>query len=178
MENNNQLQVANQQKQYLKIYKAGKTIEEIESVCSLSTVNFFDTILKIDKIKTRKNENGFNSLIGAVLTKASILCGINTEIDNFTKQDSEKFPISVDFSTNIASGDSIVVKTVTALRTSDSVDVTTGVIADTLLVSTANTVYAVVEAGTDAQNYKITTVAYTTNGYIYEHDVMMLVRNE
>lgn len=88
------MQVANQQTQYPKIYKAGKTIEEIESVCSLSTVNFFDTIFKIEKIKSRKNENGFNSLIGAVLTKASILCGINTEIDSLTKQDLVKMILS------------------------------------------------------------------------------------
>lgn len=99
-------------------------------------------------------------------------------MDSFTKQDSESFPIAIDFSTNIESGDSIVTKTVVALRVSDTVDVTTGVIADTLLVSTSSVVKIVVADGDDTENYKITTVAYTTNGYIYEHDVMMLVRNE
>jgi hypothetical protein len=99
-------------------------------------------------------------------------------VDNFTKQDSEKFPISIDFSTNISAGDSIVSKTVVALRTSDTADVTTGVIADTLLVSTSNLVDIVVADGADTENYKITTVVYTTLGYIYEHDVLMMVRND
>lgn len=99
-------------------------------------------------------------------------------MDSFSKQSSEIFPISIDFSTNIETGDSIVTKTITALRVLDSVDVTTGIIFDTLLVSTSNLIKIVVQAGVDDQNYKITTVANTTNGYTYEHDVMMLVRDE
>lgn len=98
-------------------------------------------------------------------------------MDNFYKQNSEKFPIAVDFSTNIESGDSIASKDVSAIIIASSADATATVIDSSLLVSTSNIIKAVVKDGTTGTNYKITFKATTTNGYIYEHDVAMLVRN-
>ena len=81
------MQVANQQKQSLITSRGGNDISEIETICELSKVKFFDVVYSVEKIKDRKYQPNFKMLLGAVLTKISILAGIKNEIDQFTKQD-------------------------------------------------------------------------------------------
>ncbi len=84
------MQVASQQKPSLKIYRAGNDIFEIETICELKKLDFFDAVYSIQKIRDRKYQGNWKDILGSVLVKISVFAGIKNEIDSFTKQDISK----------------------------------------------------------------------------------------
>lgn len=94
-------------------------------------------------------------------------------MDNFKKQPSERFPISANFSYDLEAGDTIASKAVTAVSLPDNTDATATVIDNSSIASPA--IIVIVKGGTSGTDYKITVVATTTLGYIYEKDIKMKV---
>lgn len=94
---------------------------------------------------------------------------------DFLKQPSEEFTIALDFSGDLETGETIASKTVTASDLADSSDQTA-----TIIVSSSidgSRVRVRVRAGTNGHDYKITAVATTNLSQVYEHEVIMRVRD-
>jgi hypothetical protein len=94
-------------------------------------------------------------------------------MEKFNKQPGEKFPISVDFS-SVLTDDSINTSSVKAFDESQR-DVSADIIDGSPTV-TNNNVIAVVKGGDSSKKYKISFEIVTNNGYIYQFDVLMQVR--
>ena len=93
----------------------------------------------------------------------------------FTKQISETFPISVDFSDNMATGEVILSEVISATDNAGD-DVTADVLSDPGNDG-AQAVTVRVLAGTEALSpYKITFVATTDESNVWELDVLMKIK--
>lgn len=90
----------------------------------------------------------------------------------FTKQPSEQYAISTEFSGALVSGESISTLTVTAYD-EDNNDVTSTIIESSSIDGTEG--LAVVKSGTDKETYKITFLIETSLGNKYEDDQIMNV---
>lgn len=95
-------------------------------------------------------------------------------MDTFSKQPSEKFTISVDFSSSLETAETIDSYTITAYK--NYADVSSQVIDSYSLDSTSKIIYCIVKNGCNGNDYKFTFVATTSNNNIYEKDVIMNVR--
>lgn len=84
------MQVASQQKPSLRTYRAGNDVFEIETICELKTIDFFDAVYSIQKIRDRKYQGHWREILASVLVKISVLAGIKDKIDDFTKKDISK----------------------------------------------------------------------------------------
>ncbi len=74
--------------------KIGDAVNQIESSCSLSKVDFLKSTYNLKKINEISKNDDFKQILGLVLTKISVLAGIKGEIDSFTKQDISKMILS------------------------------------------------------------------------------------
>lgn len=93
----------------------------------------------------------------------------------FLKQPTEKYLIAVDYTTELATGETIASVTVTAYEVLTGTNVTSTVIDSTATTTTLGK--AVIKAGTSGKKYKITFVVTTSLGYILEDDLFMIVLN-
>jgi len=100
-------------------------------------------------------------------TKVKIFYDEGNKMDIFEKQVSEEYTISVDFSENLTSIDSIVVTAYAA-----NVDVTADVIDSSTI--NVNAVSIKVIGGLENRSYLISVVA-VSSGETYQHNVMMKV---
>ena len=92
---------------------------------------------------------------------------------SFTKQPSERFTVSLDFSRRLGSSETISEKTVTA--TSSGTDYTSTVIDSSTINGDA--VEVKVKAGSDGISYKITVVITTSSDNVFEDEITMTVSN-
>jgi hypothetical protein len=95
-------------------------------------------------------------------------------MESFTKEQIEKFGISLDFATDLTDDDSIATATVSALARSTGLAATSTVIVSSAVDGTE--VQAVVQAGTPGEIYEIRFTATTAAGMVYSHVVAMWVR--
>ena len=96
-------------------------------------------------------------------------------LSKFTKQISETFPISVDFSDNMATGEIIVSEVISATDV-DGDDATAGVLSDPGNDG-AQAATVRVLAGTEALSpYKITFKATTDEDNVWELDILMKIK--
>jgi hypothetical protein len=91
----------------------------------------------------------------------------------FSKQPSEKFTISVDFSNMLDTNENISTLQVKAYTKNAGTDVTSTIIESSTIES--QMAYAVIMAGTTNTIYKITFKATTDQNNVYEDDVFMQV---
>ena len=89
----------------------------------------------------------------------------------FTKQPSEIFTVSMDFSRRLVSGETLSSKTVTA--TAGGQDATSTVIDSSSIDGTD--VDVKVKAGSDGTDYKITIKVTTSTGNVFEDEITMTV---
>ena len=90
----------------------------------------------------------------------------------FTKQPSERIPISMDFTNLLTTDETILTLTVTAMD-SDDEDVTSAVVYNSSISD--NVCRATIQAGIDSERYKITFSVTSSLSAIYEEDVFMKV---
>lgn len=90
----------------------------------------------------------------------------------FTKQPSEIYPISVDYSDVLDTGETISSESVTATDSAGT-DVTATLIDSTEI--SGSTIKAVIKAGTTGNKYKLTFKATTSDSNLYEDDITMRV---
>lgn len=90
----------------------------------------------------------------------------------FTKQSSEEFPISVDFTNLLITAETISILEVIAYDES-SIDVTSTVISNSSIDGVLCKV--IVKNGVNKEKYKITIKITTSNSYKYEADVYMQI---
>ena len=95
---------------------------------------------------------------------------------DITKQPSEKFYVSVDFSAVLASGETLdaMASGVTAYDSSGT-DVTSTIIDASALTASSGILQTRIMGGTNASDYKVTFVAHTSSGNIFEMDVTLFV---
>jgi len=92
------------------------------------------------------------------------------------KQSYEEFTVQVSFALNLASGESIVSSTVTAVDKAGT-DVSSTITDQTTVVQTSNAVSLKVRAGSASMSpYKLTFRCVTSAGHKWEHDITMRVR--
>ena len=94
-------------------------------------------------------------------------------INEFTKQPSEKYPVSIDFSNSLSSGEVINSINVVAVNVATNEDVTATIIDSTNYDD--DTVGITVKAGTNKDNYKITVKVTSSFTNVYEEDLFMNV---
>ena len=95
------------------------------------------------------------------------------KIDSFTKQSSEQYNITIDFSNNLSTGETI--NTYTVIGKKSELLVT-----DDIINSDTNTIDSVVvevKNGVHNSDYVITVTITTTLSNIYEKDIQMEVRD-
>ena len=90
---------------------------------------------------------------------------------SFVKQPSEIFPISIDFSRRLASGETISSKTVTAAT--GGADATATVITSSAI--NGDSIDITVKAGTDGTVYTITVKVTTSSSNVFEDEITMTV---
>lgn len=110
----------------------------------------------------------------SLLRQGLLLLG-QYKMQSFSKQPSEKYPIAIEWSGKLPSGATLSSCTVGAVNNADNTDAT-----GTVLVSPSGTVSgtqskAIVQAGTNNTNYKITFTVVLSDGSILEEDVLMQV---
>lgn len=91
----------------------------------------------------------------------------------FTKQPSEIFTVTMDFSRRLAESETISTKTVTAIITTTLTDATDTVISSSAIDGTD--VDVKVKGGTTGLSYKITIVITTSTGNVFEDEITMTV---
>lgn len=96
----------------------------------------------------------------------------NTD-DYFEKQPYEEFLISNDFKHDLADSETISSKTITAIRTSDSADVTSSVIESSVIAGTK--ILVGVKAGTSGETYLIQIKIVTSSSNKFQKNIVMLV---
>lgn len=96
----------------------------------------------------------------------------------FTKQPSEAFSFTVDFSPRLSTGEGISTTTVAATKVSDGTSATATVIVSASVSSASGVVTVPVQAGTDGEDYriKVTIVTDATPAATHEADILMKVR--
>lgn len=94
-------------------------------------------------------------------------------MNQFSKQPNEIFPVSMDFSNSLDTGETISSKSVIAYNATNEV-VTSTIVAASSIVD--NTVKVTVKDGTSGTRYKITIRITTSNSNIYEEDIFMYVK--
>ena len=94
---------------------------------------------------------------------------------DFTKQVSEKYDITLDFTDVLATAEIITVKSVIAWL--GIVDKSADVITSSAIDITAKKIVILVKAGTDRNSYKITTIATTSLANVFEEDILMDINN-
>lgn len=92
---------------------------------------------------------------------------------NFTKQTSETYAITVDFTDVLATAENISVKSVIAYL--GAVDKTTDVITSSAIAG--KTIVIIVKAGTNRNAYKITTIITTSLANVFEEDILMEIED-
>ena len=92
---------------------------------------------------------------------------------SFVKQPSEIFPISIDFSRRLASGETISSVTVGAIIVSTSADATATVISSSAINDTA--IDITVKSGTDGAVYTITIKITSSSANVFEDEITMTV---
>ncbi len=93
----------------------------------------------------------------------------------FTKQPYEEFPISVDFSENMATDETVLTQTITAMD-KDGVNASADVLSTQENDGAFEALVQVV-AGTEALSpYKVTFRVLTSEGNKWEHDVNMKIK--
>lgn len=101
-----------------------------------------------------------------------------TDFNRFTKQSSEKYPIDVDFTDILGSGETI---TTAQVEVYEGISLATGIVDSYDTVNdTENGYYAVriiVKDGVNKNTYKITVKVTTSDGNVYEDDVFMVIRD-
>jgi len=95
-------------------------------------------------------------------------------MDSFEKQPSEKFSISIDFSNNLSTDETISTYTVTAYLNDN--DITSAVVFDHSQDNEGKIIYIKPFNGVNGLDYKITIIIVTTDSNIFEKDVLMRVR--
>lgn len=96
-------------------------------------------------------------------------------LSSFTKQISETFPISIDFSENMATSETIVSQVITAIDNAGA-DATADILS-TPSNDGAQAALVRVLAGTEAlSTYKITFIVTTSENNVWEMDVLMKVK--
>jgi predicted aconitase len=92
---------------------------------------------------------------------------------NFTKQSSERYLITLDFTDVLATAETIAVKSVIAYLGIENK--TTDVITSSTIVG--KTIVIGVHAGTNRNAYKITTIITTSLANVFEEDILMEVED-
>ena len=92
----------------------------------------------------------------------------------FFKQSSEQYPIAVDFSEVLATGETITAKDVSAIVFIGTAGTATSTVIASSAISSDN-VNVTVKAGTSGLTYKITVKITTSALNVYEEDVLMEV---
>lgn len=95
-------------------------------------------------------------------------------MNEFKKQPSEKYPISLDFTNILGEGESISTLYVTATNLSDNEVATTTVIDSSLIDGLI--CKAIVKDGVSKSRYKITFKIITSSSNVYEDDIFMYVK--
>lgn len=97
-------------------------------------------------------------------------------MSDITKQPSEKFYVSVDFSAILDIGETIdaIASTVTAADSSGN-DVTSTFIDASALTASSGILQSRIMDGNNNTNYKVTFTAHTSLGNIFERDVTVFV---
>jgi HKD family nuclease len=97
-------------------------------------------------------------------------------MNRFLKQPSEKFTITVDFASVLATNETISSYIITCVDLSDDSD-SSSIIIDSDS-NTTNAVSIKVKAGIDKENHKITVKITTSDSNIFEEDILMKVRED
>jgi len=95
------------------------------------------------------------------------------DIDTFIKQPREKFPVSVDFTNRLESGE--VLSSVEYAASLAGMVVTTDIIDSCSILG--NSVLILVKGGISGLNYELTVLVTSSSGYKYEKDLLMQVLN-
>jgi len=91
----------------------------------------------------------------------------------FTKQPSETFSVTLDFSKRLGTDETISTRTVTAVINGTSTDSTSTVINSSSISGTV--IYVKVKAGTTGTVYKITVSITTSSSNVFEDEILMTV---
>jgi hypothetical protein len=94
-------------------------------------------------------------------------------MDSFTKQSSEQFTITIDFSNRLGAGETISSYTLTTINNSTSEDVESTIVNSDTYDTTK--VYINVKAGTNGTTYKFTILVTTSSSNKYEKDLLMKI---
>lgn len=94
-------------------------------------------------------------------------------VNEFTKQPSEKYPVSIDFSNSLGSGETISSIEVSAVNLSTNEDATSSIVDSS--TNNDDTVGITVKGGVNKTVYKITTKVTSSLTNIYEEDLFMNV---
>ena len=94
-------------------------------------------------------------------------------MDSFTKQSSEQFTITIDFSNRLGTGETISSYTLGAVNNSTSEDVESTIINSDTKDTTK--VYINVKDGTNGTTYKLTILVTTSASNKYEKDLLMKI---
>jgi len=97
------------------------------------------------------------------------------KLERVYKQPSEKFKIVVDFADVLETGD-IINSINSTVKAFDGVTDVSSTILDGSLSVSGSAISQVIKAGDDAKTYKITFTAQTDSGYIYEYDLLLIVK--
>ena len=98
----------------------------------------------------------------------------------FPKQPTEVAPVKVEFKNfpSILSGDSLSTRSVSATNVLYDSDITSSIVDTSEIQPDDNSVTVVCKGGVSGNVYKITTKAETTQGYKYQMDVLMSVKEK
>lgn len=120
--------------------------------------------------------------LGNIYEEDIILTIINTVEDYFQKQPSEKFAVLMCFTNRLYNDDvryedAISTQSVVVVRGSDASDMTDDIIFTSGLEGTEK-VKIVINAGSNMERYRITNKVVSTQGYKYQMDVLMAVKEK
>jgi hypothetical protein len=96
-------------------------------------------------------------------------------MDSITKSPNEKFPVYCGFSTDLLIGETISSKTVTCVNAATGVDSLATIVDSSTIISPD--VKVVVKAGTEDDEHLIQCLVTTSNGNIYQRDIVVFVKS-
>lgn len=96
------------------------------------------------------------------------------KVDRFTKQVSEEFIIVTDFTNDLGSAETISSVAVTVIRLSDGSDLTSNIIE--LSQKSSKKVLVGVQNGEDGELYRIVVKIQTSDGYKFQKNILMKVK--
>lgn len=112
--------------------------------------------------------------LGNVYDKDIMLEIVETIEGVFTKQPNDKFIVAADFTSKLATGETLNSRTVTAVKKSDGSDATSTVVYSSAI--DGNRILIGVQAGATGECYQIVAKVVTSNSYQRQLDIMVSVQ--